>query len=63
MQGKKKAPRQLGPISASLKRLKDTARSIRRDGHALYLAARDPRVPWYVKAPAAAIAAYGAVSN
>jgi uncharacterized membrane protein YkvA (DUF1232 family) len=25
---------------------------------ALYIAARDPRVPWYVKAAAAAIAAY-----
>ena len=26
------------------------ARSVRQDVHALYLAARDPRVPWYVKA-------------
>jgi uncharacterized membrane protein YkvA (DUF1232 family) len=29
-----------------------------RDVFALYLAARDPRVPWYAKAMAAAIAAY-----
>jgi uncharacterized membrane protein YkvA (DUF1232 family) len=38
--------------------LKNWARSIRRDGHALYLAARDPRVPWYVKLFAVGIAAY-----
>jgi uncharacterized membrane protein YkvA (DUF1232 family) len=34
------------------------ARSIRRDAHALYLACRDPRVPWHVKALAVAIATY-----
>ena len=45
-------------LRLSLKRLRETARSIRRDAHALYLAARDPRVPWYVKALAAAISAY-----
>ena len=28
------------------------------DAHALYLAARDPRVPWYVKVLAIAVAAY-----
>jgi uncharacterized membrane protein YkvA (DUF1232 family) len=32
----------------------------RRDAHALYLAARDPHVPWYVKALALAVAAYAA---
>jgi len=31
---------------------------MRRDILALYLAVRDPRVPWYVKALAAATAAY-----
>jgi uncharacterized membrane protein YkvA (DUF1232 family) len=31
---------------------------IKRDAHALYLAARDPRVPWYAKALAIAVAAY-----
>src|SRR3954454_5964168 len=39
-------------------RLKDWARIIKRDVHALYLASRDPRVPWYAKALAVAIAAY-----
>jgi uncharacterized membrane protein YkvA (DUF1232 family) len=41
-----------------LKRIKDWARAIKRDVHALYLAARDPRTPWYAKAFALAIAAY-----
>lgn len=41
-----------------LLRLKDWARAIKRDVHALYLAARDPRVPWYAKATAACVAAY-----
>lgn len=34
------------------------ARAAKRDAHALYLAARDPRVPWYAKAIAVAVAAY-----
>ena len=34
------------------------ARRVQRDVVALYLAARDPRVPWYAKALAAAVAAY-----
>jgi uncharacterized membrane protein YkvA (DUF1232 family) len=34
------------------------ATAIKRDGLALWLAARDPRVPWYAKAVAAAVAAY-----
>jgi uncharacterized membrane protein YkvA (DUF1232 family) len=38
--------------------LKSWARSIKRDVHALYLASRDPRVPWYAKALAMAVAAY-----
>jgi len=41
-----------------LQRLRDWARAIKRDVHALYLAARDPRVPWYAKAVALAVAAY-----
>ena len=36
----------------------ERARSIKRDVVAVWLAARDPRVPWYVKALAAAVAAY-----
>ena len=39
-------------------RLKDWARLIKRDVHALYLASRDPRVPWYAKALAIAVAGY-----
>ncbi|MFA5899120.1 MAG: YkvA family protein [Hyphomicrobium sp.] len=39
-------------------RLRGWARSIKRDVHALYLSARDPRVPWYAKAVAIAVAAY-----
>ena len=39
-------------------RLKEWARAIKRDVHALYLASRDPRVPWYAKALAIAVAAY-----
>ena len=34
------------------------ARAIQREAHALYLAARHPRTPWYAKALALAIAAY-----
>ena len=41
-----------------LKRLLRWAWTIKQDVHALYLAARDPRVPWYVKVLALAIAAY-----
>jgi uncharacterized membrane protein YkvA (DUF1232 family) len=50
-----------GGLRATLQmfeRLKSWARSLKRDVHALYLAARDPRVPWYVKALAIGIAAY-----
>ena len=38
--------------------LQDWARTIRRDVHALYLASRDPRVPWYAKAMAVVVAGY-----
>jgi uncharacterized membrane protein YkvA (DUF1232 family) len=38
--------------------MREWARTIKRDVHALYLAARDPRVPWYAKLMAAAVAAY-----
>jgi uncharacterized membrane protein YkvA (DUF1232 family) len=39
-------------------KLKEWARTLRRDAHAVYLAGRDPRVPWYAKAVAACVAAY-----
>jgi uncharacterized membrane protein YkvA (DUF1232 family) len=41
-----------------IERWKQTARTIRRDTYALYLACRDPRVPWYAKALAGVIVAY-----
>jgi len=43
---------------SALSRIKSWARSLTRDGHAIYLAARDPRVPWVVKGLAIAIAGY-----
>ena len=39
-------------------RIRKWARAIKRDVVALWLAARDPRVPWYAKAVAALVAAY-----
>jgi uncharacterized membrane protein YkvA (DUF1232 family) len=39
-------------------KLKEWARTITRDAHALYLAARDPRTPWYAKVLAIGIAGY-----
>lgn len=42
----------------ALQRLRRWARAIKRDVIALYLAARDPRVPWVAKAVAAFFAAY-----
>jgi uncharacterized membrane protein YkvA (DUF1232 family) len=39
-------------------RIKAWARRIKQDGHAIYLASRDGRVPWYAKVLAIAIAAY-----
>jgi uncharacterized membrane protein YkvA (DUF1232 family) len=41
-----------------LARVKDWARGIKRDVIALFLAARDPRTPWYAKAAAGLVAAY-----
>jgi uncharacterized membrane protein YkvA (DUF1232 family) len=41
-----------------LDRARQWARAIRRDVVAVWLAARDPRVPWYAKAVALAVAAY-----
>lgn len=41
-----------------IERWRQRARTIRRDTYALYLACRDPRVPWYAKALAGAILAY-----
>ncbi|HEY8573456.1 YkvA family protein [Phenylobacterium sp.] len=38
--------------------LKAWARTLRRDAHALWLAGRDPRTPWYAKVLALAVAGY-----
>ena len=38
--------------------LRNWAHAIKRDTHAVYLAARDPRVPWYAKALALVVAGY-----
>ena len=43
-----------GPMS----RVKNWARALRRDAHAILLASRDPRVPWTVKLLAIAVAGY-----
>jgi uncharacterized membrane protein YkvA (DUF1232 family) len=39
-------------------RIKTWAHASKRDAYAVYLAARNPNTPWYVKALAAAVAAY-----
>jgi uncharacterized membrane protein YkvA (DUF1232 family) len=44
--------------AARFARLVDWARALKRDAHAIYLAARDPRTPWYAKALALCVAAY-----
>lgn len=41
-----------------VEQLKTWARLVKRDAHALYFAARDPRVPWYAKVIAGLVAAY-----
>jgi uncharacterized membrane protein YkvA (DUF1232 family) len=43
---------------ALLDTLRQRARLLKRDTYALYLAARDPRTPWYVKLVAGAIVSY-----
>jgi len=51
------APSQNARPVCSAKRL-GWARSLKRDVHAIYLAARDPRTPWYAKALALCVAGY-----
>ena len=41
-----------------LRRAKQRARTIKREAVAVWIAARDPRVPWYAKLLAATVAAY-----
>lgn len=48
------------PVSGSstLQDLKRWARRLKRDVHAVYLAARSPRVPWHARIVAIAVAGY-----
>jgi uncharacterized membrane protein YkvA (DUF1232 family) len=41
-----------------LSHIKIWAQNLKRDSHAVYLASRDPRVPWHAKVLAVAVAAY-----
>jgi uncharacterized membrane protein YkvA (DUF1232 family) len=41
-----------------LQRIKNWAHALSRDVHAIYLASRDPRVPWHAKLLAIAVAGY-----
>jgi uncharacterized membrane protein YkvA (DUF1232 family) len=41
-----------------LSKAKAWARGVKRDVHAVYQAARDPRTPWYARAAAILVAAY-----
>jgi uncharacterized membrane protein YkvA (DUF1232 family) len=41
-----------------MERLRQWAKAVKRDTVSLYLAARDPRTPWYAKVFAAAVVAY-----
>jgi uncharacterized membrane protein YkvA (DUF1232 family) len=51
-------PAACGRLPKLSSRLKEWARTIKRDALAVYLAARDPRVPWYAKALALCVAGY-----
>src|SRR5262245_51918502 len=46
------------PTLRIVQRLRQWERALKRNVVAVYLAARDPRVPWYAKVVAAAVAAY-----
>ena len=48
----------LGYHRSMIAKLKTWARAIKRDVHALYLAARDPLTPWYAKALALCVVGY-----
>ncbi|MEA2940715.1 MAG: hypothetical protein QOD09_1244 [Bradyrhizobium sp.] len=49
---------QRGTAAGPMSRVKNFARALRRDAHAVRLASRDPRVPWTVKLLAIAVAGY-----
>jgi uncharacterized membrane protein YkvA (DUF1232 family) len=45
-------------MESTISALKRNAEQLKTDVYALYLAYRDPRVPWYAKAAAACVAGY-----
>jgi uncharacterized membrane protein YkvA (DUF1232 family) len=45
-------------VSGVQAKVKAWARGLKRDVHAVYLAARDPRTPWYARVVAILVAAY-----
>ena len=45
-------------VGTMIEQTRQWARIVKRDTHAIYLAARDPRVPWYAKALALCVAGY-----
>jgi uncharacterized membrane protein YkvA (DUF1232 family) len=45
-------------VAGTVERWRGRARTIKADAHALYLACRDPRTPWYAKLVAALVVAY-----
>lgn len=47
-----------GGIARAVERLRRWGRALKRDIVALWLAARDPRTPWYAKALAGLVVAY-----
>lgn len=49
---------EIAHISMSVSKLRQWAKVLKRDVHAVYLASRDPRVPWYAKLVAALVVAY-----
>jgi uncharacterized membrane protein YkvA (DUF1232 family) len=45
-------------VKRSIESLKQKAKELRTEAHALYLACKDPRVPWYARAFALCVAGY-----
>ena len=45
-------------VKGLMSRAKTWARTLRRDAHAIYLASRDPRMPWAARLLAVAVAGY-----
>jgi uncharacterized membrane protein YkvA (DUF1232 family) len=45
-------------MNNAIERWRQRARSLRKETYALYLAARDPRVPWYAKLIAVCVVGY-----